>query len=85
MRKLNDEIKGKNEQIAILDKQIADSIAASHNKMDKLEISQVSSLFTFLYKLYRMIASLIRSPSLKWLLCAAVYFGTGRAIEREVF
>lgn len=40
MRKLNDEIKGKNEQIALLEKQIADSIAASHNKMDKLEISQ---------------------------------------------
>ena len=57
MKKLNDEIKGKNEQIAILDKQIADSIAASHNKMDKLEISQVSSLFTFLYKLYRMLVS----------------------------
>lgn len=40
LQKLNDEIKGKNEQIAFLEKQIADSIVASHNKMDKLEISQ---------------------------------------------
>ncbi|XP_057983387.1 kinesin-like protein KIN-7K, chloroplastic [Malania oleifera] len=40
MRKLSDEIKGKNEQIALLEKQIADSIITSHNKMDKLEISQ---------------------------------------------
>lgn len=44
IRKLNDDIKGKNEQISLLEKQIADSIAASHNKMDKLEISQVSSV-----------------------------------------
>lgn len=48
LQKLNDEIKGKNEQIAFLEKQIADSIVASHNKMDKLEISQVS----FMHKLY---------------------------------
>ncbi|KAK9290950.1 hypothetical protein L1049_009130 [Liquidambar formosana] len=40
IRKLNDEIKGKNEQIALLEKQIADSIISSHNNMDKLEVSQ---------------------------------------------
>ena len=43
MKKLSDEIRGKNEQIALLEKQIADSIMVSHNKMDKSEISQVSS------------------------------------------
>lgn len=41
MRKLNDEIKVKNEQISLLEKQIADSIVASHNKMNKMELSQV--------------------------------------------
>ncbi|XVF55976.1 hypothetical protein PTKIN_Ptkin06aG0079000 [Pterospermum kingtungense] len=40
MKKLSDEIRGKNEQIALLEKQIADSIMVSHNKMDKSEISQ---------------------------------------------
>lgn len=40
IRKLNDEIKGKNEQIALLEKQITDSTVASHHKMDNLEISQ---------------------------------------------
>nr|XP_048321339.1 kinesin-like protein KIN-7K, chloroplastic isoform X2 [Ziziphus jujuba var. spinosa] len=39
MRKLKDEIKAKNEQIALLEKQIADSMNASHNKIDSLEIS----------------------------------------------
>ncbi|XP_022747158.1 kinesin-like protein KIN-7K, chloroplastic isoform X1 [Durio zibethinus] len=39
-KKLSDEIRGKNEQIALLEKQIADSIMVSHNKMDKSEISQ---------------------------------------------
>jgi centromeric protein E len=42
MKKLSDEIKVKNEQIALLEKQIADSIMASHNNMDNLEASQVS-------------------------------------------
>lgn len=41
MRKLKEEIKAKNEQIAFLEKQIA-VIIASQNKMDSLEISQVS-------------------------------------------
>ncbi|XWS66479.1 hypothetical protein CRYUN_Cryun05aG0203100 [Craigia yunnanensis] len=40
MKKLSDEIRGKNEQIALLEKQLADSIMVSHNKMDKSEISQ---------------------------------------------
>ncbi|XVE61288.1 hypothetical protein DITRI_Ditri06bG0027900 [Diplodiscus trichospermus] len=39
MQKLSDEIRGKNEQIALLEKQIADSIMVSH-KMEKSEISQ---------------------------------------------
>ena len=43
MKRLSDEIRGKNEQIALLEKQIANSIMVSHNKMDKSEISQVSS------------------------------------------
>lgn len=42
MKRLNDEIKVKTEQIALLEKQITDSIVVSHNKMDKLEVSQVS-------------------------------------------
>ncbi|GLT27119.1 hypothetical protein SLA2020_021450 [Shorea laevis] len=40
MKKLSEEIRGKNEQISLLEKQIADSIMASHNQMDKSEISQ---------------------------------------------
>ncbi|XP_021619419.1 kinesin-like protein KIN-7K, chloroplastic isoform X2 [Manihot esculenta] len=40
MKRLNDEIKVKTEQIALLEKQITDSIVVSHNKMDKLEVSQ---------------------------------------------
>ncbi|TYI87086.1 hypothetical protein E1A91_D04G111900v1 [Gossypium mustelinum] len=39
MKKLSDEIRGKNEQIALLEKQIAESILASPNKMEKSEIS----------------------------------------------
>jgi centromeric protein E len=42
MKKLSDEIKEKNEQIALLEKQIADSIMASHNSLANLEASQVS-------------------------------------------
>jgi len=42
MKKLSDEIKVKNEQIALLEKQIADSIMASHNSLANLEASQVS-------------------------------------------
>ncbi|XVF07408.1 hypothetical protein REPUB_Repub06bG0136200 [Reevesia pubescens] len=40
IKKLSDEIRGKNEQIALLEKQIANSIMVSHNQMDKSEISQ---------------------------------------------
>ncbi|KAF5750647.1 P-loop containing nucleoside triphosphate hydrolases superfamily protein isoform 1 [Tripterygium wilfordii] len=40
MRRLTDEIKVKNEQIALLEKQIADSIMIPHNKMDEIEMSQ---------------------------------------------
>ncbi|XP_052883208.1 kinesin-like protein KIN-7K, chloroplastic isoform X3 [Gossypium arboreum] len=40
MKKLSDEIRGKNEQIASLEKQIAESILVSPNKMEKSEISQ---------------------------------------------
>ncbi|KAK2647316.1 hypothetical protein Ddye_014805 [Dipteronia dyeriana] len=42
IRMLRDEIKGKNVQIALLEKQIADSILASQNKMDSSKVSQVS-------------------------------------------
>lgn len=45
MKKLSDDIKVKNEQIALLEKQIANSIMTSHNKMDNLEVSQVSFAF----------------------------------------
>lgn len=45
MRKLKEEIKAKNEQIDLLEKQIADYIIASQNKMDSLEISHVSVAF----------------------------------------
>ncbi|XP_039057182.1 kinesin-like protein KIN-7K, chloroplastic [Hibiscus syriacus] len=40
MRKLSDEIRGKNEQIALLEKQIAESILVSPDKMEKSEIYQ---------------------------------------------
>ncbi|KAK8593438.1 hypothetical protein V6N12_045519 [Hibiscus sabdariffa] len=40
MKKLSDEIRGKSEQIALLEKQIAESILVSPNKMEKSEISQ---------------------------------------------
>lgn len=45
MKRLKDEIKEKNEQIALLEKQISDSINASHNKMDNFELSQVNLAF----------------------------------------
>ncbi|KAK3019121.1 hypothetical protein RJ639_004113 [Escallonia herrerae] len=41
--KLNDEIKMKNEQITLLETQIADSIIASHDKVDKFEALQVKA------------------------------------------
>lgn len=47
MRKLKDEIKTKNEQIALLENQIADFMNASHNKIDSLEISHVSLTFYY--------------------------------------
>ncbi|GAB2295466.1 Kinesin-like protein KIN-7D, chloroplastic [Dionaea muscipula] len=40
MRKLNEEIRRKNERITSLEKNISDCIVVSHNKMDKLEMSQ---------------------------------------------
>ncbi|KAJ4971014.1 hypothetical protein NE237_004113 [Protea cynaroides] len=40
MRKLNDEIKAKHQQIASLEKQIAVSLLASQSKMDAVELSQ---------------------------------------------
>ncbi|CAL9026068.1 unnamed protein product [Prunus brigantina] len=40
MRKLKDEIKAKNRQIALLEKKIAESFIVSPNKLDQLEISQ---------------------------------------------
>ncbi|KAJ8900102.1 hypothetical protein K2173_024218 [Erythroxylum novogranatense] len=40
MKKLNDEIKMKNHEISLLEKQIADSVLASHNKVDNSEMSQ---------------------------------------------
>ncbi|KAJ9181209.1 hypothetical protein P3X46_009362 [Hevea brasiliensis] len=46
MKRLNGEIKVKNEQIALLEKQITDSIMVSHNKMDKLEVSQTVAELT---------------------------------------
>ncbi|XP_038976670.1 kinesin-like protein KIN-7D, chloroplastic isoform X1 [Phoenix dactylifera] len=39
IRKISDEIKAKNQQIASLEKQMADSISANQNKMDKLVLS----------------------------------------------
>ncbi|KAF9680731.1 hypothetical protein SADUNF_Sadunf06G0152000 [Salix dunnii] len=41
MKKLSDEIKVKNEQIALLENQIADSMMTSHNSMDNLEASRM--------------------------------------------
>ncbi|XP_024459742.1 kinesin-like protein KIN-7K, chloroplastic isoform X3 [Populus trichocarpa] len=46
MKKLSDEIKVKNEQIALLEKQIADSIMASHNSLANLEASQTIAELT---------------------------------------
>ncbi|KAH7854696.1 hypothetical protein Vadar_016880 [Vaccinium darrowii] len=40
IRKLNDEIRRKNEQIALLEKRIDDSVLSSHDKMDNVEASQ---------------------------------------------
>lgn len=41
IEKLNGEIKRKNEQVALLEKQIAVSVISSRDKMDKLEASRV--------------------------------------------
>ncbi|KDP34477.1 hypothetical protein JCGZ_12760 [Jatropha curcas] len=46
MKRLRDEIKVKNEQIALLEKQITDSIMTSESKMDKLEMSQTIAELT---------------------------------------
>lgn len=40
MRKLKDEIRAKNEQIASLEKQIADAVAANYDNMNKSEMAQ---------------------------------------------
>lgn len=46
MKNLKDEIMGKNEQIALLEKQITDSIVlASHKKIDNFELSHVNLSF----------------------------------------
>lgn len=45
MQKLKDEIKAKNEQIALLEKKIADLLIVSPTKLDQMEISQVSFEF----------------------------------------
>lgn len=50
IRKLKDEIKAKNEQIALLEKKIAESSIVSPAKMDQMEISHVS--FDFLLILF---------------------------------
>lgn len=52
MRKLKDEMKAKNDQIALLEKQIEDSIFSAQHKMDTFDVSQVSfalSLSGWLY------------------------------------
>lgn len=46
MKRLKDDINAKNQQIAFLEKKIAD---ASPNKMTDLEIMQVRFLIVFLY------------------------------------
>lgn len=43
MRKLREEIRAKNEQIASLEKQIADTVVANYDKMEKSEMSLVSA------------------------------------------
>lgn len=55
IRKLKDDIKEKNEQIALLGKQIEDSIIPSHTKMNSLEMSQVSFLLPQLDWLYHVV------------------------------
>lgn len=42
MRKVNEEIKAKSQQIASIEKQMADSILATQGKIDKLENSLVN-------------------------------------------
>ncbi|KAJ9184658.1 hypothetical protein P3X46_004362 [Hevea brasiliensis] len=46
MKRLNNEIKVKKEQISLLENQIANSIMASHNKIDNLEVSQTIAELT---------------------------------------
>lgn len=48
MRKVKDEIRAKNEQIALLEKQIEESLISSHSKMDSMEISEVSLAFALM-------------------------------------
>ena len=48
MRKVKDEIRAKNAQIALLEKQIEESLISSHRKMDSLEISEVSLAFSLM-------------------------------------
>ena len=42
MKKLKDEMKAKNEQIALIEKQIEASISSSQHTMDTFHLSQVS-------------------------------------------
>ncbi|KAG8646889.1 kinesin-like protein KIN-7K, chloroplastic isoform X2 [Manihot esculenta] len=46
MKRLNDEIKVKNEQISLLENQIANSIMAAHDRIDNLEVSQTIAELT---------------------------------------
>lgn len=49
MKRLKDDINAKNQQIAFLEKKIAD---ASPNKMTDLEIMHVRSLIVFVYSIF---------------------------------
>lgn len=49
MKRLKDDINTKSQQIALLEKKIAD---ASPNKMTDLEIMRVSSLIVFVYSIF---------------------------------
>lgn len=77
MRKLKEEIKAKNEQIALLEKQIVDSFVASQNKMDSLEISQVSffcwiCLHPLLFQCYLILQHLLFNAAVFcWTECTA--------------
>lgn len=80
MKNLKDEIMGKNEQIALLEKQITDSIVASHKKIDSFELSNVSLVSLLVVAFY-----FLPSPNLCCMLFhAAVCFRIDGTTEREV-